>query len=180
MRVSPLTQSYAPKRQAFKAIVKVDDTIPDNFPSHGVDAMRESLEHAKTAYRDWGNDNMLIRINPYVAYWQSPDVRTYGFEVTREFVDKEKARTDLIENNKKDFPEDIETISLLEQRDPEAMRNLERQELYPISLKNKKPCEYKKELDESINSSIFSLKYSIPIDPKSFKTSSSYQEPFIW
>ncbi len=126
--------------QSFKADVRIVESEIFNeecLPRNHAENMVKVLAYAKNAYKDLGNDNMLLILTPFTnnAKWKrniTSDIAiTYGYK------DVEKARLDLIEhykdckkNDKYSYlvPKKVidEYINDLEERNPNAMKDVKR------------------------------------------------------
>lgn len=192
MRVSPVRFNYSSKinnknrnlsankvvqnplynNPSFKADVRVDYESLKSFPEEHQKLIRPILDHAKTAYKDLGNDNMLFSIKPVVTPDKRPKDRFYGISITRTFKDSEAARTSILENNDKDFSHlNRPDINKLRNKDPEIMQRLKIQKetgtrFIPQRLL---PQELISLLDSDMEDAVKSMTYSVPKEIVKYK-----------
>ena len=126
--------------QSFKADVRIVESEIFNeecLPRNHAENMVKVLAYAKNAYKDLGNDNMLLILTPFTnnAKWKRNI--TSDISITYGYKDPEKARLDLIEhykdwkkNGKYSYlvPKVLidEYINDLEERNPNAMNDVKR------------------------------------------------------
>lgn len=185
MRVSPIRSSYSSKinnqsknisknsvnqntfynNPSFKADVRVDYGALGGFPEAHQKLIRPVLDHAKTAYEDIGNDNMLFFIRPIVTSDWRPKNRFYSIAIKKTFKDPETARTSILENNDKDYPNaNRPDIEKLRNRDPEVMQRLKLQKETCVQFMPQRllPNELIRHLDDYMKAASINMTYFVP------------------
>lgn len=177
-----INQSTFYNNPSFKADVRVDYKPIDSFPEAHQKLIRQVLDHAKTAYKDLGDDNMLFFIRPIVATNWRPKNNMYSIAIKRTFKDAELAGTSILKNNDRDFPNDDDPdIEKLRNKDPKVMERLKMQKetcvqfmpLYNI------PHELIRHLDDDMEAAVRKMTYGVPEEPKKYTGGSGINEHYL-
>lgn len=192
MRVSPIRSGYSSKinsqsrkvsrntasqntfynNPSFKADVRVDYEPLNNFPEAHQKLIRPILDHAKTAYKDLGNDNMLFFIKPIVTPDKRSKDRFYSISIKKTFKDTETARTSILENKDRDFPNTSDPdIPKLRNRDPEVMQRLKIQNEITAGFTPQSvlPDELIRKLDSTMEAAVKNMSHFVPKEEIKYK-----------